>query len=110
MLQEDSQEYQDACELWEIYEEVKAELLEETFGELPEQYVGDKAGPSTSQKGPDNVVSDTDATDFEDFPADEQNEEEAGACSEPENMENDEVGWNCVVTCWAFEVGCGSVG
>ena len=115
-MQKDSQEYQDACELWEIYEEVKAELLEETFGELSDHYVSDQAGPSTSSlKGPETMMSDTDATDLEDFPAEEQNEEEAGASSEPENMEADEVGCVCVliddgqshlllpppVACWA---------
>ena len=96
-LQKESQEYQDACELWEIYEEVKAELLEETFGELSDHYVSERPAPSTSHKGPEaGGGSDTDATDVEDLPADGQNDEHAGASSGPEKVVKDEVGCLCL--------------
>ncbi|KAL8620376.1 hypothetical protein ACOMHN_013001 [Nucella lapillus] len=72
---EDSQEYQDACELWEIYEEVKAELLEETFGELTDHYIPQQpAGPSALHKPQDLGGSESDVTDTE-----EGMEQEEGA-------------------------------
>jgi hypothetical protein len=64
--QDDSQEYQDACDLWEIYEEVKAELMEETFGSLDDVY-GTEGGRSHAKKAAMmDEEEDSDATDIED--------------------------------------------
>ncbi|XP_076447907.1 protein polybromo-1-like isoform X4 [Babylonia areolata] len=67
---EDSQEYQDACELWEIYEEVKAELLEETFGELSDHYVEPSVPTSSLHKAQD--ASESDVTDVEEGVGEEE--------------------------------------
>ena len=75
--QEDSQEYQDACELWEIYEEVKAELLEETFGDLSDHYPGDSISLGPSQKGSEMGGSESDCTDMDEaepYPVEQRDE------------------------------------
>ncbi|XP_070193759.1 protein polybromo-1-like isoform X2 [Littorina saxatilis] len=75
----ESQEYQDACELWEIYEEVKAELLEETFGELSDHYVSES-------KEKDTDSDSEDATDVEDVLPDDTHEEDEEASRGPQKM------------------------
>ncbi|KAK7457993.1 hypothetical protein BaRGS_00039138 [Batillaria attramentaria] len=84
----DSQEFSDACELWDLYEEVKAELLEETFGELADHFE-DHSGASTAQKGESTAGSDSDATDIEDYQSEEQASQN-GADDEQDKMEADE--------------------
>lgn len=93
-MQKDSQEFSDACELWELYEEVKAELLEETFGELEDHFVPDQPGAGNPNKGDSTPSSDSDATDIEDYQSEEKSIPENGG--ELGEGEMEEVGVSVV--------------